>query len=76
MNSIDVFDDEWVVELLEDVDLELDVFDLGLLDDDLLDGDEGAFGHVDAFVDDAVAALAQQVQYLVLLYLLWSGFNK
>lgn len=76
MDGVDVLDDEWVAEFFEYVDLEFDVFYLCLLDYDLLDGHEGALYHVDALVDDAVAALAQHVQDLVLLDLLWTCFGK
>jgi hypothetical protein len=72
LNGVNVLDDKGVTELFEHINLKLNVLNLCFLYDDLLDGHERPFGHVDSLVDHTVAAPAQQVEHLVLLDLFWT----
>jgi hypothetical protein len=74
LNGINVLDDKGITELFEHINLKLNVLNLCFLYDNLLDGHECPFGHVDSLVDHTITASAQQIKHLVLLDLFWTRF--
>jgi len=56
LNGVDIFDNEWIIELFEYIDFEFDIFDLGFIDDNLFDGNKSAFGHIYSFINDTISS--------------------